>query len=101
MVFVKFYSVCIFPVEDVNSSRTSEEQYYDDTSAGSSVRASMYNFSENPLKCPICHKEFSHPYSLHHHKPVHLGGTKCPICHAVLSRKYNLKMHMKSRHNVI
>lgn len=55
----------------------------------------------NPLKCPICAKVFSHPYSLHHHKPVHLGSTKCPICHVVLSRKYNLKMHMRSRHNVV
>lgn len=60
-----------------------------------------YKEDENPLKCPICAKVFSHPYSLHHHKPVHLGSTKCPICHVVLSRKYNLKMHMRSRHNVV
>ncbi|XP_018577441.1 protein bric-a-brac 2 isoform X2 [Anoplophora glabripennis] len=87
-------------IEDVNSCETSEEQFYDETSPGSSIRAPKYNFSENRLKCPICDKEFSHPYSLHHHKPVHLGGTKCPICHVVLSRKYNLKMHMRSRHNI-
>ncbi|CAH1970659.1 unnamed protein product [Acanthoscelides obtectus] len=55
----------------------------------------------NSLKCPICSKVFSHPYSLHHHKPVHMGRTQCPICHAVLSRRYNLKMHMKTRHNVM
>ncbi|CAG9862809.1 unnamed protein product [Phyllotreta striolata] len=52
------------------------------------------------LTCPICFKVFTHPYSLHHHKPVHLGRTKCPICNVVLSRKYNLKMHLKSKHNV-
>ncbi|KAJ8960734.1 hypothetical protein NQ318_020026 [Aromia moschata] len=83
-------------IEDVNS-----EGHGDDASSSSSARTSSFALSDNPLKCPICHKEFSHPYSLHHHKPVHLGGTKCPICHAVLSRKYNLKMHMKSRHNVV
>jgi hypothetical protein len=58
------------------------------------------NFSEDCLKCPVCSKMFSHPYSLHHHKAVHSGNTQCPICHAVLSRQYNLKMHMKARHNL-
>nr|CAI5866157.1 unnamed protein product [Callosobruchus analis] len=62
----------------------------------------MENSTENnSLKCPICSKVFSHPYSLHHHKPVHMGRTQCPICHAVLSRRYNLKMHMRTRHNIV
>ncbi|KYB27487.1 Protein bric-a-brac 1-like Protein [Tribolium castaneum] len=54
----------------------------------------------NTVKCNICNKVFSHPYSLQQHKPVHAGNTRCPICKAVLSRKYHLKLHMKARHNL-
>ncbi|CAH1183775.1 unnamed protein product [Phaedon cochleariae] len=76
---------------------TNEQQYY--VSSESTVDANMK--ASDKLTCPICYKVFTHPYSLHHHKPVHMGRTKCPICSVVLSRKYNLKMHMKSRHNVV
>ncbi|KAJ8920918.1 hypothetical protein NQ315_015711 [Exocentrus adspersus] len=97
----KNYSVDdnVMKVQEVSSCETSEH-LDNETLPGSSGKSSKYGFTENRLKCPICEKEFSHPYSLHHHKPVHLGGTKCPICHVVLSRKYNLKMHMRSRHNI-
>ncbi|XP_023016399.1 uncharacterized protein [Leptinotarsa decemlineata] len=74
---------------------TTRDHYF--VSAGS---VSTTHKTDN-LTCPICHKVFTHPYSLHHHKPVHLGRTKCTICNVVLSRKYNLKMHMKSRHNIV
>ncbi|XP_057664585.1 broad-complex core protein isoforms 1/2/3/4/5-like isoform X1 [Diorhabda carinulata] len=80
---------------DVEKRELSEEELY-----ASTHRDLSSSLTSDNLTCPICFKVFAHPYSLHHHKPVHLGRTKCRICNAVLSRKYNLKMHMKSKHNV-
>ncbi|KAG5896897.1 hypothetical protein JTB14_033535 [Gonioctena quinquepunctata] len=89
-----------FEIDESNikvEEESTEEQHY--VSSDSNISSTLK--SDDNLTCPICYKVFSHPYSLHHHKPVHLGRTKCPICNIVLSRKYNLKMHMKSRHNVV
>ncbi|XP_028129373.1 protein abrupt-like isoform X2 [Diabrotica virgifera virgifera] len=80
----------------VKKEELSEEELY-----ASTQRDLSSSLTNDNLTCPVCFKVFTHPYSLHHHKPVHLGRTKCGICHAVLSRKYNLKMHMKSKHNII